>query len=100
MDQDWLLQGDDTVDAVQRRVPRKRQTGKATMLAAAGGIDMHPHEEDEQAPLLGAQQSGDGDENGRGDDGTGSDTTLADAWSPIYEDFEGLPWYRKPSVSC
>jgi hypothetical protein len=96
MDQDGLLQGDDTVDAVQRRT-RKPQSGKATMLAAAGGIDIQPSDDrDEQAPLLGSRRSGDGGDSGSSDE-DGSET-LAEAWAPTYEDFEGLPWYKRPSV--
>jgi hypothetical protein len=94
--EDQAFQVDDViVDNVQKDLPRNRQTRKTTVTAAVGGIDLpHEDDQDENAPLLSSQQ---GRVSGEGSgDGNDSDATLM----PVeeYDQWRGLPWYKRPSV--
>jgi hypothetical protein len=98
MDEDVTFYADANIDTAQKNLPRNRQTGKAIVTAALGGIDVrNDRDYDEDAPLLGTQspfQDGRSGDRGDGND-SGSDATLI----PEYDQWAGLPWYKRPSVS-
>ena len=73
------------MSAAKRRVHRGH-SGEQVAVAARGGIDSRFTEDiSEEEPLLG------GNKKVGGGDGGGSKWTGA-------TDFEGMPWYKKPSV--
>jgi hypothetical protein len=94
MDNEGAFRADESVDDLHRRAPARDRTGKGTMAAALGGIDMEPSvAHHERAPLLGLSSNA----NGQGDDG--DDEAPEPAWFDEYNQWDHLPWYRRPSVN-
>ena len=60
-------------------------TGEYDALAARGGVDVHP-EPSEEEPLLGTSREGQDPDRKGGAEWEGT------------KEFDGLPWWRKPSV--
>lgn len=86
---------------VQQRLDHEAQFGSEAhraehaTLIARGGIHTRSADADERSPLLGKSQDGAAAEAGQ------TEPSLADAqeeeW-PGQRDFDGVPWWRKPSV--
>jgi hypothetical protein len=84
MENEDVFVSNDNVDTVHQRAPARERNGKNTLRAARGGIDIGVEAvHDENVPLL--------------DGGSGGDEQpyLQDE----YGQWDGFPWYRRPSVN-
>ncbi|KAF2675567.1 MFS general substrate transporter [Microthyrium microscopicum] len=89
MDPDGLIQADENVDLLQKKLSPRQRNGRTTMLAATGGVDTEPESQyNEQVPLLSSNSDSDGED----------DANPRPMWDEDYSEWDGLPWYRKPSV--
>lgn len=83
---DGAFTADDNVDPIQRQESESTVIGEASVLAAEGGLDgkFAQVEESEETPLLGDN---------------GSPRRRSEGPAAITSEWEGLPWYKRPSVS-
>lgn len=72
---------------------RSSRNGRNTMKAALGGFDTEGERNDENSPLLPPGLAEDRESEGNGD----GDRRDSPTWSGE-RDFEGHPWWNKPSV--
>lgn len=84
-DTDAAFVGEANIDSKVSSRPMSAHSGEENMTSARGGVDVGLAV-DEQAPLLPG-----GQDNGASDAGAGH------AWTRNH-DFDGLPWYRRPSI--
>jgi hypothetical protein len=99
--------GDDGDGGLHRRTPTaaQKKTGRdgdgnepAELLRER--LDLGEQDMGEQAPLLGDSEGRDGSSSD--DDDGSSEAGAGPAWAGAgdgFDEWEGLPWYRKPSVS-
>jgi len=87
---DAVFEADAYVDQGRRRGPKSKTLAEDMVTAAQGGLDIpaRRYSHDENTPLLGAAG---------GSGASGNDNGADSEWDG-YADFEGLPWYRTPSV--
>jgi hypothetical protein len=85
-------------DTLLRRGARK--TGRKR--SGAGSAPADADDAHEQAPLLWrGERGGDGeseDEGGEGEQNGGAEGQAAGGADDDFDEWEGLPWYKKPSV--
>jgi hypothetical protein len=82
-------------DTLHRRAPAA--TRKAARSGAEAAAEAEPHE---QAPLLGSGDRG-GSDHGDDDEQTGGAQGLPSSGADDgFDEWEGLPWYKRPSVRC
>lgn len=83
---DGAFTADDNVDPIHRQETESTVIGEASVLAAEGGLDgkLARAEESEETPLLGVN---------------GSTRRPSEQTDAITSEWEGLPWYKRPSVS-
>jgi hypothetical protein len=80
---------DVNVDNIYRRLPASKRTGKK------GDTEAEPSRSERSPLLQGSSEDGwdEGSRNGEGD------TPDEEFWVDEYSQWDGLPWYRRPSVS-
>lgn len=81
-------------DALHRRAPAA--TRKAAWNGAAAAAEADPHE---QAPLLGSGDRGGSDHDDDEQNG-GAEGLPSSGADDGFDEWEGLPWYKRPSVRC
>ena len=96
---DQVFEADQDVSTLERLRSRSAQSpdnGHRTTRTASGNLESQEGAETELTPLLGGSRGGDddGDGSGGGNTGQGRKST----WDGE-KDFEGRPWWNKPSVS-
>lgn len=101
MENEQAFEADGELDALSRRRSQSSQAsankGRETMQAALGGFDNRKPEPHEHTPLLSHGGGG-----SRPDEYDGSGRPKEPSGPAEWEgalDFEGLPWYKRPSVS-
>lgn len=96
MENEQMFKADETLQAQPNVRLRPSHLGHDLVQITAGGIESHKISDDDNAPLL-AKRSVDSDVTS---DGFGNGINGAEQrWSGD-KDFEGEPWWNKPSVSC
>ena len=99
---DQAFEADQDVNAFESLRPtssasrRSSHKGKDTMKAAFGAFASQEHEEHENSPLLG-RDSDQRQDAGYDSRGAGEHGDAASTWDGE-RDFEGRPWWNKPSV--
>jgi hypothetical protein len=85
-----LISAEDRANTLYQRAPARDRTGKNGMMSARGGIESGTSRpgDDERAPLL----------SERGRDSSGEGDAAQDEDHKEYDQWEGMPWYKRPSV--
>ena len=100
MESSRAFEADAELDALARNPSgssHRTQTGYNAAQAAAGGLDLEPDSDHEDSFLL-PKQSGDNHLNSDGDTSVEEGEAHSEEWSGAH-DFDGLPWWKRPSVS-
>ena len=87
---------DDNVGSIHLRASARERTGRNTVRAALEGVNTElASARGERSPLLRRSSDEDNDQEDRNDD----EDTPKPAQYDEYSQWDGLPWYRRPSVS-
>lgn len=95
MQNDLVFTAQASIDATSALRSRPSQRGHAAVTAASGGFEVFKNTDYESAPLL-ARDDEDGD--GRLESPSGDVQRGRVEWEGE-NDFEGRPWWNKPSVN-
>ena len=96
MENDLVFTGSATMDATSALRSRPSQRGHDTVTAASGGFEVLKDSEYENAPLLPRDEDV---RDNRSGDAVGDGQRGRIEWEGE-NDFEGRPWWNKPSVNC
>ena len=85
----------DRSSSASRRGGAEAHRAEHAALIAGGGVHSHHHEHDEETPLLFGNRDDASAERGR--KGPPDSKAQEEEW-PGQKDFDGAPWWKRPSV--